>query len=138
MTQSVREFMTAQPIVLASDQSMADAARAMRDHGIGVVLVADGISLAGLVTDRDLVVRGLATGGGPETPLGEVCSASVLAVNADDDAAEALRIMRENAVRRLPVLHDGQITGIVSLGDLAIAEERGSTLADISTAPPNT
>ncbi len=82
------------------------------------------------------MVRGLTAEGGAQTRLGEICSPGVLSVSADDDAAEAVRIMRENAVRRLPVLDNGQIVGMVSLGDLAIGRDEHSALADISAAPP--
>jgi CBS domain-containing protein len=92
-----------------------------------------------VVTDRDLVVRGLAEGGGPDSPVGPVCSAKLVGVDADAGVAEARRLMGENAVRRLPVIDDGQIVGIVSMGDLAASSAADqSPLAEVSQAEPNT
>jgi CBS domain-containing protein len=130
--------MTPEPIVVQSDQSIADAARAMRDNAVGSVLVVRGDTLCGLVTDRDIVVRALAESALPDSPVGEVCSPDLVAVNADDDADEAAQVMRENAVRRLPVMDDGRIVGMVALGDLAVERDGQSALADISAAHPNT
>ena len=88
---TVRDVMTAEPIVLQRDQSIADAARAMRDNAVGSVLVVDGDKLCGLVTDRDIVVRALAESAPPGSPVGAVCSPDLVAVDAGDDTAEALR-----------------------------------------------
>lgn len=134
----VRDVMTPEPIVVLWDQSIADAARAMRDNAVGSVLVVRGNTLCGLVTDRDIVVRALAESALPDSPVGEVCSPDLVAVNADDDADEAVHVMRENAVRRLPVMDNGRIVGMVALGDLAVEGGKQSALADISTARPNT
>jgi CBS domain-containing protein len=111
----------------------------MRDAGVGAVLVVNGDSLSGVVTDRDLVVRGLAEGAGPDSPVGPVCSAKLVGVDADAYVTEAERLMGENAVRRLPVIDDGQIVGIVSMGDLSASSTEGqSPLAEVSKAEPNT
>jgi CBS domain-containing protein len=133
----VRDVMTAEPIVLQQNQSIADAAQAMRDTAVGAVLVVDGDKLCGMVTDRDLVVRAVAERKLPDSPVGEVVSADLVAVGADEEIADAARIMQENAVRRLPVLDDGRIVGIVSIGDLAVGQGENSALADISAAEPN-
>lgn len=138
MMQKVRDVMSGEPIVLRKEQPISDAARAMRDGAVGSVLVVDGGTLCGLVTDRDIVVRGLAESAGPETPVGRMCSPDVVAVRADDETEEAAQLMRDNAVRRLPVLDEEQIVGIVSLGDLAVEHDKRSALADISAARPNT
>ncbi len=135
--QKVRDVMTGEPIVLQRDQSIADAARAMRDNAVGAILVVDGEALCGLVTDRDIVVRALADSAAPDTPVGQVCTPHLVAVNADDDAGEAVKVMREHAVRRLPVMDDGRVVGIVSIGDLAVERDERSALADISAARPN-
>ena len=134
---TVRDVMSAEPIVLQQDQSIADAARAMRDNAVGSVLVVAGDKLCGLVTDRDIVVRGLAESASPDSPVGGVCSPDLVAVDAGDDTAEALRVMQANAVRRLPVMDNGRIVGMVSIGDLAVGQDTESALADISTAHPN-
>jgi CBS domain-containing protein len=139
MDKKVRDIMTPDPVGVYYDQTLAETARVMRDGGVGAVLVVNGDTLNGVVTDRDLVVRGLAEGMGPDSPVGPLCSAKLVGVEADADVAEAERLMGENAVRRLPVIDAGQIVGIVSMGDLAAATEDGqSSLAALSKADPNT
>ena len=132
----VRDVMTAEPIVLQQDQSIADAAQAMRDSSVGAVLVVDGDQLCGLVTDRDIVVRAVAESAPPDSPVGRVVSRDLVAVGADDEAGDAARVMQANAVRRLPVMDNGRIVGIVSIGDLAVSRGEDSALADISAAEP--
>ena len=133
----VRDVMTAEPIVLQQDQSIADAAQAMRDASVGAVLIVDGDKLCGLVTDRDIVVRAVAESALPDSPVGQVVSPDLVAVGADDETADAARVMQDNAVRGLPVLDDGRIVGIVSIGDLAVSQGEDSALAQISAADPN-
>ena len=123
MNAKVRDLMTPGPIGVDYHQSIGDAARTMRDWGIGAVLVFNGQVLHGLVTDRDLVVRAVAESKGPDEPVGPLSSGDLIGVDADDDVAVAVRLMRENAVRRLPVIQDGQVAGVLSLGDLALADE---------------
>jgi CBS domain-containing protein len=94
----------------------------MRDWGIGAVLVVNDQALYGLVTDRDLVVRAVAESKGPDEPVGPLSSGDLIAVHADDDTAVAERLMRQHAVHRLPVIEDGQVACVVSLGDLALDE----------------
>ena len=89
-------------------------------------------SLYGLVTDRDLVVRAVAEARGADEPVGPLSSANLIGVEADADLREAMRLMRQHAVRRLPVLEDGQVTGIVSLGDLVVTDESALAFAQLS------
>lgn len=138
MDKKVRDIMTPDPVGVYYDQTIAEAARIMRDAGVGAVLVVNGESLSGVVTDRDLVVRGLAEGSGPDSPVGPLASAKLVGVDADADLATAERLIRENAVRRLPVIDSGQIVGIVSLGDLAVSADSQSPLAAVSKARANT
>jgi CBS domain-containing protein len=115
-----------------------EAACAMRDNDIGDVVVLDNGRLCGILTDRDIVVRALATGCDPTlTSVGEVCSRALVTLAPDDSTGEAVRVMRERAIRRLPVEEDGRVVGIVTLGDVAVDADRRSALADISAAPPN-
>lgn len=124
------------PVTLPSDAS-ADAARRMRDDDIGDVIVADVDNLLGIVTDRDLVQRVLAEGADPwQTRLAEVFSGELVSVGPNTAVDEAARLMRENAVRRLPVVEDGNLVGVVSIGDLAMEQDERSALADISAAEP--
>ena len=138
MNAKVRDLMTPGPIGVDYYQSIGDAARAMRDWGVGAVLVVHDQALRGLVTDRDLVVRAVAESGTPDEPVGPLASGDLIGVNADDDVAVALRLMRAHAVRRLLVIDDGQVAGVVSLGDLALEEDPASALAEVSQARPNT
>jgi signal-transduction protein with cAMP-binding, CBS, and nucleotidyltransferase domain len=132
MDARVRDVMTPGPIGVDYYQSIGEAARAMRDWGVGAVLVVRNESLYGLVTDRDLVVRAVAEARGADEPVGPLSSANLIGVDADADVREAMRLMRQHAVHRLPVLEDGQVTGIVSLGDLAIQDESALAFAQLS------
>jgi CBS domain-containing protein len=120
MGAKVRDVMTPGPVGVDYRQSIGDAARTMRDWGIGAVLVVRDGSLSGLITDRDLVIRAAAEASAADERVGPLSSGDLIGVNADADADEAARLMREHAVRRLPVIEDGQVAGIVSLGDLAL------------------
>jgi CBS domain-containing protein len=133
----VRDLMTPGPIGVDYNSSIAEAARTMRDWGIGAVLVTRDDVVHGLVTDRDLVVRAVAEAKGPDEPVGPLSSGDLVGVDADEDADAALRLMRKHAVRRLPVIDDGQIAGMVSLGDLALFSDPASVLAEVSQARPN-
>lgn len=135
----ISEVMTRDPYGVSKDASLSHAAQVMRDREIGDVLVlrTDG-SLCGLVTDRDLVVRGLAEGLDPDTAtVEEICNHEPVTLTSDQPVEEAVRTMREHDIRRLPVVDDGEVVGIVSLGDLAIERDPSSALADISRAPAN-
>jgi CBS domain-containing protein len=139
MATKIRDIMTGSPTSVSPELDIVTVARAMRDEDIGAVLVAEGDDLLGLVTDRDLVVRGLAEGGDPaRSTIGSFASSVTATVGPDDTLDKAAQIMRERSVRRLPVLEDGRPVGIVSIGDLAIEKDSASALADISAARPNT
>jgi len=132
MDAKVRDVMTPGPIGVDYHQSIAEAARTMRDWGVGAVLVVRNDSLYGLVTDRDLVIRAVAEARGADEPVGPLSSGNLIGVDADADVREAIRLMREHAVRRLPVLEDGQVAGIVSLGDLTMQDEPPLAFAQLS------
>jgi len=134
MDTKVRDIMTPDPVGVYYEQTVAEAARVMRDAGVGAVLVVSGESLSGMVTDRDLVIRGLADGAGPDSPVGPLCSEKLVGVDANADLADAEKLIREHAVRRLPVIDSGQIVGMVSLGDLAASAAPESPLAAVSNA----
>jgi CBS domain-containing protein len=138
MATKVRDIMTGSPTSVSPELDLVTVARAMRDEDIGAVLVAEGDHLQGVVTDRDLVIRGLAAGGDPATAkIGGIASSVTATVGPDDSLDRAAQIMRERAVRRLPVIEDGRPVGIVSIGDLAMERDSDSALADISAARPN-
>jgi CBS domain-containing protein len=130
--------MTSDLVQLASSAPLAEAARRMRDADIGDVIVTEDGTMCGVVTDRDIVVRAIAEGKDPQSAtLGEICSHEVVTVSADDSVERAIELMRERAVRRLPVVDGGSPVGIVSIGDLAIERDSDSALADISAASGN-
>jgi CBS domain-containing protein len=138
MTLTVSEIMADTPITARPETSVEEVARIMRDEDIGTVLIGDGAELVGLVTDRDLVVRALAAGLDPHSPVRQVCSEQLWSVAPDTEVVQAAEMMRNAAVRRLPVVKDGKAVGIVSLGDIAALGAPDSVLGGISTAMPNT
>lgn len=138
MCPTVRDVMTADPVALESTASVVDAARQMKDNDIGDVIVVEDGRICGVVTDRDLVVRSLAEARDPEaTTVGEVCSREVSTVSPEDDLRAAGDLMRDRAVRRMPVVEEGRPIGIVSMGDLALERDPDSALGSISAASPN-
>jgi CBS domain-containing protein len=138
MVDKVSEVMTRDPVTLTSTQTLAEAAKHMRDHDVGDMLVVDGDRLVCLVTDRDIVVRGIAEDLDPfSTAIASVCTHDLVALSPDDSIDTAVQLMRKHAVRRLPVVASGRPVGIVTLGDLAVERDTDSALADISAAEPN-
>jgi len=138
--ETVQDVMTTDPISLPASASILAAAQKMRSAAIGdvVVLDDDGSKVYGIVTDRDIVVRGIAEGLDPRTnTLDDICSRVLTTVSPDDSIDTAVSLMREKAIRRLPVVKRGRPVGIVSIGDLAIERDSHSALADVSAAPPN-
>jgi CBS domain-containing protein len=93
--------------------------------------------LFGIITDRDIVVRGIAENHDPQTQVKEIASQQVKTVSPEDAVDDAVEIMRDYAVRRLPVVENGRVVGVVSLGDLALERDPDSALGEISSAPPN-
>jgi CBS domain-containing protein len=139
MGQQIAEVMTKNPYGVTTTATLNEAARMMRDQEIGDVLVmrADG-TLCGLVTDRDLVVRGLAEGLDPgSASVEEVCNHDPVTLSSDQPVEEAVAVMRQYNIRRLPIVDGENLVGILSLGDLAIEKDPSSALADISKAPAN-
>ncbi|MEU7278281.1 CBS domain-containing protein [Streptomyces sp. NPDC045431] len=136
----VRDVMTPGVATVRPDASLVEAAQVMRAQDIGDVLVAEGDRVLGMVTDRDIAVRAVADGADPLTVSAQsVCTPDPVCVTPEDHVADAVELMRRHAVRRLPVVEDGRPLGMVALGDLAVARDPGSALADISRrAEPNT
>jgi CBS domain-containing protein len=137
--QTIEQVMTRDPVTVDEGSPVREAARLMREANIGDVLVSrpDG-SVCGIVTDRDLALNVVAEGADPNTlTVRDVCSHVIESVQSGDPVGKAVSKMREHAIRRLPVIDDGSLVGIVSIGDLAIERDPDSALADISEAPPN-
>ncbi|MDN0198414.1 CBS domain-containing protein [Streptomyces sp. S.PNR 29] len=139
MAEFVKDVMTPGVVAVRPDASLVEAAQLMRAQNIGDVVVADGQDVVGVLTDRDITVRAVADGADPLTvSAGTVCTPDPLVVAPDDPVSAAVTLMREHAVRRLPVVENGLPVGIVTLGDLAEAQDPASALADISRAEPDT
>ena len=139
VTQSIRDVMAQAPRTVIKDASLIEAARIMRDLDVGDVLVVDRANnLVGILTDRDIVIRAVAEGRDvAATPVMEVASEDLVVASPKDTLDDAERLLRDNALRRLPVVEDGKVIGVVSIGDLAIEREADSTLAEVSAAPGN-
>jgi CBS domain-containing protein len=130
--------MTPDPVTLPAETTLADAARYMRDNEIGDVLVTEKGKVCGVATDRDIVVRAVADGLDPDSAtLGNIATRNVISLTPSDSTDDAVRVMREHAIRRVPVIEKGTPVGIISLGDLALDRDPDSALADISAAPGN-
>ena len=133
MTGKVRDIMSAAPVCMAAAAAVSAAAKAMKERGIGTVLVVSGGRLEGLVTDRDITIRVLAENRDPATTrLGDICTSELAVLRPDDDIKHADRLVRERAVRRLPVIADGVPVGMVSISDLALDRDGRSAVSEIS------
>lgn len=138
MAEAVRDVMTGLPRSVPPRTPVTEVARYMRDEGIGAVLVTEHGRLRDVVTDRDLVVRVMCRGGDMDRVTAEeACSDVLVTVSPDDDLDRAVTLMRQRAVRRIPVVDDGVPVGIVTLGDIAVESEPESVLSAISNAAPN-
>jgi CBS domain-containing protein len=128
MTPSVRS--------VAPTDSLTDAAAGMRDEDVGSLPVVEGDRVVGIITDRDIVVRAVAERADPQTAkVGDVSSGDPVAVEPDADLDEALELMARHRVRRLPVVEDGRLVGVVAQADVALAakeKDSGKMLEEIS------
>ena len=121
----ISEVMTREVATVRADQTAQEAADFMLQGDAGSIPVTEGDKLIGMITDRDIAVRGVAKGHGPDTPVRELMTDHVICARQDDEVDDVARRMSEEQVRRLPVLDDDdRLCGIVSLGDLA-RESRG-------------
>lgn len=117
MAQRLRDIMTQNPVTLQTSDTVTTAARTMRDANIGDVVVVEHGEVRGILTDRDIVVRALAEGRDPpRTALGEICSRELTMLSPPDQIGDAEKLLRDKAIRRLPVVDGGRPVGIVSLG----------------------
>lgn len=135
----VREMMSTPVVRIHPEESVAVAARTLTRYNIGILPVcgSDG-RLCGLVTDRDLVTRCIASGRSPAvTPVREVMTTQIMSARPDMDASAAAGMMGRAQIRRLPVVENGRLCGMVSLGDLAVQEQTsinaGDALGEISS-----
>jgi CBS domain-containing protein len=136
MPAKVRDAMTPGVQSITPDQTLAAAAATMAANDVGSLPVVDGARLVGMLTDRDIVMRAVAAGADTQTlTVGDVASRTVHTVEPDQDLEEALREMADHQVRRLPVVENGDLVGILAQADVAIVAKdklAGEMLADIS------
>ena len=132
---NIRDVMTSNPRTVSPGDSIQNAARIMRDEDTGVVPVVENGRPVGVVTDRDIVVRAVADGE-LNRPIRDIVSSDVVTASPDMSTREAAQLMSEHQVRRLPVVENDRLVGIVSLGDLAVKDANdkrvGDALQDIS------
>ncbi len=121
MGKEVRDAMTSNPCTIDADQTVAYAAKMMRDEDVGIAPVVEGERLVGTLTDRDIAVRVVAEGKDPQTlKARDVASTSVITVAPQQDLDEALRLMANHQIRRLPVVEgDGRVVGVLAQADVA-------------------
>ena len=116
----ISEVMTRDVKTVRPDQTAKDAAKFMLSEDAGSMPVSDGDRLIGMITDRDIAIRGVARGYGPETPIRELMTDEIICAHEDDDVEEVATRMSQAQVRRLPVIDSNEkLCGIVSLGDLS-------------------
>jgi len=139
MAQTIADVMTGNPATVERTDSTAEAARRMAASDSGDVIVLDNGTVCGILTDRDIAIRLVAQDKDPGTPVAEIVSdADLVTVAPNTSLTKAVQLIRDKAVRRLPVVQQGRVVGIVSLGDLAIERDQDSALADVSAARGNT
>jgi len=116
----ISEVMTREVETVRPDQTAQEAATFMLNADAGSIPVTEGDRLIGMITDRDIAVRGVARGHGPDTPVRDLMTSGLICARVDDDVEEVANRMSEAQVRRLPVIDDSEkLVGIVSLGDLS-------------------
>lgn len=126
-----REIMTSAVTTAASDTPLRDVAVLMREGDMGAVPIVDDGKLVGIVTDRDIVVRAVAEGKDASTPVAEAMTSEIFSVRPDDFVFEAIRLMGDKQVRRIPVVTDsGELAGIISMADIALEIEDQREIAE--------
>jgi CBS domain-containing protein len=136
MGKHIRDVMTPSPTTIKADQPATEAAKLMQESDAGMIPVMDNGDVLGTVTDRDIVLRVVAAGKDPQsTPVREIASTDIVTVEPDQDLDEALELMARHQVRRLPVVEEGRLVGVVAQADVAReADERkvGEAVEQIS------
>jgi CBS domain-containing protein len=131
----VRDFMSRDVHVISPDDPLAEAARHMRDGNFGMMPVGENDRMVGAISDRDIAVRAVARGLGPDAKVREVMSTGICWAYDDDPVSRAAEIMSANQIRRLPIVnHDKRLVGIVALGDIAVEDRVREPAADALSA----
>jgi CBS domain-containing protein len=137
MGKNVRDVMATRPRCVTPETSLREVAELMAAEDVGAIPVLDGDRVTAVITDRDIVIRAVAQGKDPRgMPVAEIASTDLVTVRGDQDLSDALRLMAQNQVRRLPVVEDGdRLIGILSQADVALEvreKAAGEMLEDIS------
>ena len=136
MGKSIRDVMSSNPCAIDADKPVAHAAKMMKQEDVGLAPIVEGDRLVGTLTDRDIVLRVVAEGKDPQTVTArEVASTDVVTIDAQQDLDEALRLMASNQVRRLPVVEEGRLVGVLAQADVAREaneDQTGQLVEDIS------
>jgi CBS domain-containing protein len=127
---NIREVMTPNPRTVSPSDSIQNAACIMRDEDAGAVPVVDNGRTIGIVTDRDIVVRVVAEGGHLSRPVRDIVTGNLVSATPDMSTREAAELMSEHQIRRLPVVENVRLVGIVSIGDLAVKEGKDGRIGD--------
>jgi CBS domain-containing protein len=127
---NIREVMTPNPRTVSPNDSIQNAACIMRDEDAGAVPVVDNGRAVGIVTDRDIVVRVVAEGGQLNRPVRDIVTGTLVSATPDMSTREAAELMSEHQIRRLPVVENERLVGIVSIGDLAVKEGKDGRIGD--------
>ena len=140
MAKSVRDAMTENPRSIGASASVVEAARLMRDEHIGSLPITDDEELVGMITDRDITTRVVAEAADPKmTSVGDVVSRHLISIEPDEDLEEAVQLMASHQVRRLPVVENGRLVGIVAQADVALNlrenEQRTGELVEAISEP---
>lgn len=132
----LKDAMTKQVVSVRPFQSIGEAAQIMSENDVGAVPVVEKGQCIGILTDRDIAIRAIARNLGPSTEVREIMTKNVVTADSHMDVQDVVNLMSENQVRRIPVIDNAQLGGIISLGDVAISngykEEAGEALTDIS------
>ncbi|MBO1626336.1 MULTISPECIES: CBS domain-containing protein [Bacillus] len=133
---TVREFMSTDIVQCTPLDNVYEAAVKMKEEDIGMIPVVENNQVVGLVTDRDLVVRGIAEKHPGSNKITNIMTTGIVSVSPDDSIEKATELMAQHQIRRLPVVENGELVGMLALGDLAIAEkaddQAGVALSEIS------
>jgi len=128
MAESIRDAMTGNPRSIGASAAVVEAARLMREGDIGSLPITDDERLVGMITDRDITTMVVAEGADPETTsVGDVSSRDPISVEPDEALEDALQLMARHQVRRLPVVENGRLVGIVAQADIALSENQTKT-----------
>ncbi len=128
MPNSIRDAMTGDPRSIGASATVVEAARLMREEHVGSLPITDDERLVGMITDRDITTRVVAEAADLETTsVGDVYSRDPISVEPDKDLEEALQLMARHQVRRLPVVENGRLVGIVAQADIALSENETKT-----------